>query len=217
MELAAAAGWKGTITYLDNCDYESEELQPATIDGTGASYILNLSPLFMGHELIMNFNVTDVDAAKGAVTLKLREPAAGECMDKAIAIQAGENPFSGQARDYWFVYTASQDAELSVATTGTLKHMLYSRGGGDIINEYNVYRIYEGHSLYFCISTAEEGNHSITLTETPIEAGDYCDMPIFFNLARTLSSRTVATTYPTSVSSLPRSRDSPFSRPARRM
>ena len=182
MELAAAAGWKGTITYLDNCDYESEELQPATIDGTGASYILNLSPLFMGHELIMNFNVTDVDAAKGAVTLKLREPAAGECMDKAIAIQAGENPFSGQARDYWFVYTAGQDAELSVATTGTLKHMLYSRGGGDIINEYNVYRIYEGHSLYFCISTAEEGNHSITLTETPIEAGDYCDMPIFFNL-----------------------------------
>ena len=24
MELAAAAGWKGTITYMDNCDYESE-------------------------------------------------------------------------------------------------------------------------------------------------------------------------------------------------
>ena len=137
MELAAAAGWKGTITYMDNCDYESEELQPATIDGTGASYILNLSPQFMGHELIMNINVTDVDAAKGAVTLKLREPAAGECMDKAIAIQAGENPFSGPARDYWFVYTASQDAELSVATTGTLKHMLYSHGGGNIINEYN--------------------------------------------------------------------------------
>ena len=35
MDVHVASGWKGTITYLDNCDYESEELLPADINGTG--------------------------------------------------------------------------------------------------------------------------------------------------------------------------------------
>ena len=182
MELSTAAGWKGTITYLDNCDYESEELQPATINGTATSYTHNLDPLFMGGELIINFNVTDVTSAADAVTISLREPKESESFDKAMPIVIGENKFSGAARDYWFVYTADKDAELSVATTGTLKHMLYSRGSGNIINEYNVYRISEGQSIYFCVSTAAEGTGSITLTEKAIVEGDYCDMPITFSL-----------------------------------
>lgn len=182
MDMSVAAGWKGTITYLDNCDYESEELLPATINGTAMSYIHNLDPLFMGGELIINFNVTDVATATDAVAISLREPKEGECFDKATPIAIGENTFNGVARDYWFVYTSDKDAELSVATTGTLKHMLYSRGSGNIINEYNVYRISEGQSLYFCVSTAAEGTGSITLTEKAIVEGDYCDMPITFSL-----------------------------------
>jgi len=182
MELGTAAGWKGTTTYLDNCDYESEELLPATINGTAMSYTHNLDPLFMGGELIINFNVTDVTSAADAVTISLREPKESESFDKAMPIAIGENKFSGAARDYWFVYTADKDAELSVATTGTLKHMLYSRGSGNIINEYNVYRISEGQSIYFCVSTAAEGTGSITLTEKAIVEGDYCDMPIVFSL-----------------------------------
>ena len=182
MDLAVAAGWKGTITYLNNCDYESDELLPADIKGTAVNYIHNLDPLYMGSELIINFNVTDVTTANDAVTLDLREPKEGESFGKAMPVKIGENAFSGTARDYWFVYTADKDAEISVATTGTLKHMLYSRDGGNIINEYNVYRLNEGQSIYLCISTATEGNHTVTLTEKAIEAGDYCDMPIVFNL-----------------------------------
>lgn len=182
MEMATEAGWKGAITYLNNCNYESVELLPADIDGIAKTFIHNLEPLFMGNELIINIDVTDVDRADKAVTFTLREPQEGECFDKATPIQAGENSFSGSARDYWMVYTASQDVEVSLSTTGTLKHMLYSRGGGDIINEYNVYRLYEGQSIYICISTAAEGTNTVTLTEKAIEAGDYCDMPIFFEL-----------------------------------
>ena len=182
MDLAVAAGWKGTITYLNNCDYESDELLPADIKGTAVNYIHNLDPLYMGSELIINFNVTDVTTANDAVTLDLREPKEGESFDKAMPIKIGENAFSGAARDYWFVYTADKDAEISVATTGTLKHMLYSRDGGNIINEYNVYRLAEGQSVYLCISTATESNHTVTLTEKAIEPGDYCDMPIVFSL-----------------------------------
>lgn len=182
MELGTAAGWKGTITYLNNCDYESEELLPANINGTATNYIHNLDPLFMGSELIINFNVTDVASANDAATITLREAKEGESFDKAMPIAIGDNAFSGVARDYWFVYTADKDAEISVSTTGTLKHMLYSRGSGNIINEYNVYRINEGQSLYFCVSTTTEGAGTITLTEKAIEAGDYCDMPIEFSL-----------------------------------
>lgn len=182
MELGTAANWKGTITYLDNCDYESEELLPATINGTAMSYIHNLDPLFMNGELIINFNVTDVASADDAATITLREAKEGESFDKAMPIAIGENTFSGAARDYWFVYTTAKDAEISVATTGTLKHILYSRGSGNIINEYNVYRVDEGQAVYICVSTTTEGAGTITLTEKAIEAGDYCDMPITFSL-----------------------------------
>ena len=184
MDLNVAAGWKGTITYLENCDYESEELLPADVNGT-ASYIHNLDPQYIGNQLIINFNVTNVANIKGAATISMREPKEGESFDKAIAIGVGENKFSGPARDYWFVYTANKDAELSVSSTGTIKHMQYSRSGGNIINEYNVYRIGKGQTIYICIAS-QQGDNTITLTEKAIEAGDYCDMPIVFELGENI-------------------------------
>lgn len=181
LDLAVAANWKGTITYFNTCDYESEELAPAYITGTAMSYTHNLDPMYMGNELIINFNVSNVSSATDAATLTLREPKEGESFDKATAIKVGENTFSGAARDYWFVYTADKDAEISVASTGTIKHMLYSRGGGNIINEYNVYRVNEGQPIYICIA-APEGDNTITLTAKELVRGDYCDFPIEFDL-----------------------------------
>ena len=181
MELAVAANWKGTITYFNNCDYESEELLPADITGAAVSYTHNLDPMYMGNELLINFNVSNVSTAEDAVTLTLREPQEGESFDKATPVKVGENIFSGAARDYWFVYTATKDVEISVTSTGTIKHMLYSRGGGNIINEYNVYRINEGQSIYICI-TAAEGDNSLSISEKELVRGDYCDLPIEFSL-----------------------------------
>ena len=182
MELQTAVGWQGTITYLDNCDYETEELLPAAVNGAASSYIYNLDPLYMGSELIINFNLVDVPNATDAATISLREPKEGESFDKATAIKIGKNVFNGVARDYWFVYTSDKDAEISVSSTGTLKHMLYSRGSGNIINEYNVYRISEGQKLYMCVNTTADGPGSITLTEKAVAEGDYCDNPILFDL-----------------------------------
>lgn len=181
MDMAVADGWKGTITYLKNCDYESDELTPANINGTAVSYTHNLDPLHMGNQLIINVNVTDVANANNAITLNLREAQEGESFDNAQAIEVGANAFSGAARDYWFVYTADKAAEISVASTGTIKHILYSRSSGNIINEYNVYRVNDGETLYICIA-AKAGDNTITLTENALVPGDYCDYPIEFNL-----------------------------------
>lgn len=181
MELNTAEGWNGSITYMSNCDYESDELLPVDIKGTAMNQTLNLDPLFVGSELIVNFNVTSPTSIKGAATLTLREPAEGECMGKAKAIAAGETTFTGATRDHWYVYTASKDVELAIATTGTLKHMLYSRNGGNIMNGDNKYRLSEGQAIYICATTTE-ATGTLTLIEKTIEAGDYCDLPIEFSL-----------------------------------
>ena len=181
MEMSTTDGWNGSITYMSSCDYESDELLPVDIKGAARKQTLNLDPLFVGNELIINYNVTSPASIKGAATLTLREPAEGECMEKAKAIGAGETTFAGAARDHWYVYTASKDVELGVATTGTLKHMLYDRSSGNIMNGENRYRLSEGLTVYICVTTTEETG-TLTLTEKTIEAGDYCDLPIVFAL-----------------------------------
>ena len=148
MEASIVAGWNGSITYMNNCDYESTELLPVDIKGVAMKQILNLDPLFVGSELIINYDLTSPNTMSAAATLTLREAAEGECMDKAKAIGAGKTAFGGELRDYWFVYTSVKDVELAVATTGTLKHMLYSRNGGNIMNGDNKYRLGKGQSIY---------------------------------------------------------------------
>lgn len=181
MEMSTVAGWNGSITYMSNCNYESDEYLPVDIKGSAMNQLLNLDPLFAGNELIINYKVTSPASVKGAATLTLREAAEGESLDKAKVISAGETVFSGSAHDYWFAYTSSKDVELSINTTGTIKHVLYSRTSGNIMNGDNKYRLSEGQTIYLCV-TANEGANSITLTEKTIEAGDYCDMPIIFSL-----------------------------------
>ena len=181
MEMSTVAGWNGSITYMSNCNYESDEYLPVDIKGSAMNQLLNLDPLFAGNELIINYKVTSPASVKGAATLTLREAAEGESLDKAKVISAGETVFSGSAHDYWFAYTSSKDVELSINTTGTIKHVLYSRTSGNIMNGDNKYRLSEGQTIYLCV-TANEGANSITLTEKAIEAGDYCDMPIIFSL-----------------------------------
>lgn len=184
MEVDLDGQWAGTITYMDNCDYESNELEPATIKRDAkAHFVHNLDPMYVGNELIINFNVTSTVASAGAsTTINLRAPQQGESFETAENIGTGTHTFSGPLRDYWFVHTAQEDAELKLATNDTLKHVLYGRNGGNMKNEYNTYRVSQGQKLYICISTHATEGRTLTLTSTPLIAGDYCDLPIVFNL-----------------------------------
>ena len=185
LEVAVAEGWKGSITFFENCDYESENLRPIDVKNAAQTSIYNLDPMYLGNEFIMNFNLSNVSSMAKAATLTLREAAEGESFETAKSIGTGTHNFSGPLRDYWFVYTATEDAELHMTTTDTLTHVLFNRNGGNMLNEYNTYRLGEGQSIYICVSTHSEAN-SLTLTATPIAEGDYCDMPIFFSLGENI-------------------------------
>ena len=182
MEVDVAEGWKGSVTFFENCNYESDDLRPIDVTNSVQKGIYNLDPMYTGNSLIMNFNVSNVSSVAKAVTLTLREAAESESFETAKKIGTGDHTFSGPIRDYWFVYTAEEDAEIHLTATDTLKHVLYTRDGGNMKNEYNTYRIREGQSMYICISTNTEATNTVTLTATPIVAGDYCDNPIVFNL-----------------------------------
>lgn len=182
LEVDVAEGWKGSVTFFENCNYESDDLRPMDVTNSIQKGIYNLDPMYTGNNLIMNFNVSNVSSIAQAVTLTLREAAESESFETAKKIGTGEHSFSGPIRDYWFVYTAEEDAEIHLTTTDTLKHVFYTRDGGNMKNEYNTYRISQGQSMYICISTNTVETNTINLAVTPIVAGDYCDNPIIFNL-----------------------------------
>ena len=182
LEVDVAEGWKGSVTFFENCNYESDDLRPMDVTNSMQKGIYNLDPMYTGNNLIMNFNVSNVSSIAQAVTLTLREAAEGESFETAKKIGTGEHSFSGPIRDYWFVYTAEEDAEIHLTTTDTLKHVFYTRDGGNMKNEYNTYRVSQGQSMYICISTNTVETNTINLAVTPIVAGDYCDNPIIFNL-----------------------------------
>ena len=182
LEVDVAEGWKGSVTFFENCNYESDDLRPMDVTNSIQKGIYNLDPMYTGNNLIMNFNVSNVSSIAQAVTLTLREAAEGESFETAKKIGTGEHSFSGPIRDYWFVYTAEEDAEIHLTTTDTLKHVFYTRDGGNMKNEYNTYRVSQGQSMYICISTNTVETITINLAVTPIVAGDYCDNPIIFNL-----------------------------------
>lgn len=187
LEVAVAEGWDGTITYMDATNWgaeESSELTKNTVSGSAATFCKNVDVRYLfGDAVVVNFNVTSGTAA---ATLTLREPAAGESFEKAAEAVLGENKFEGPARDYWFAYTSSADAEYSFATSGTLKHVNLV-AGVELKVDDNVYRLHEGETIYVCVSTAKEGSNTFTISSKGIVAGDYCDNPIYFELGQELS------------------------------
>lgn len=182
LEVAAAKGWKGSITYMEDPTEESTELSADKVDGTAATtFTKNVDTRYLsGDKVIINFKMTDKASYSKAVTLTLREPAAGESFSTAIAASLGDNAISGPAGDHWYAYTAEKDAEYSFATSGTLKHVNYTPGVEQKVAE-NRYRIDEGQTVYLCVATTEP-DATLTITSTDIVDGDYCDRPIYFEL-----------------------------------
>lgn len=186
MEVAAAEGWDGVIDYMETVEWKDEvstELTSDSVSGSAATFYKNVDIRFLlGDAVTVNFKVTDGTAA---ATLSLREPAAGESFETAVAATAGENTFSASGRDYWFAYTAEADAVYHFTTNGTLKHVNLVAGVELMIAD-NVYRFHKGETVYVCVSGTEESNTFIIGYEE-IVAGDYCDNPIFFKLGEDIT------------------------------
>ena len=186
LEVAAAAGWSGTVTYMDANKWgaeESTELTENTVSGSAVTFYKNIDTRFlMGDAIMVNFNVA---SGTGAATLTLREPAEGESFETATPVTLGENTFEGPARDYWFAYTAEADAEYSFATSDTLKHVNLV-AGVELMVPDNVYRLHEGETICVCVAATAESN-TFTVSKTEIVDGDYCDRPKYFELGQELT------------------------------
>ncbi len=184
----AAAGWKGTITYMDGTNwgaFESDELTANTVSGKDTTFYKNVDTRFLdGNSLVINFNVTDQETAEA--TLTLRKPNEGESFEKAITATLNENSFSGPARDYWFAYTAETDSEISFASSATIKHV-NKAVSVELLVPTNVYRVDEGETIYVCVTTKSAGSNKLTITSKEIVDGDYCDKPITFNLGEDIT------------------------------
>lgn len=186
LEVAVAAGWNGTITYMEDPSENSAELSANTVAGQAATFVKNVDTRYLyGSEIIVNFKVSDVSAIAEAVTLTLREPKAGESFGTATPAVLGENAINGPAGDYWFVYTSEMDAVYNFATSGELKHVNFTVGVEQLVAD-NVYRVDAGETIYVCVTTTTE-TATFTIVGNEIVDGDYCDRPVYFNLGDVIS------------------------------
>ena len=187
LEIAAAADWNGTITYMEDPSENSTELAADEVSGVATTFTKNVDTRYLyGKEVIVNFNMTDKTSLASAVTLKLRAPKAGESFDTAIAAKWGENTINGPAGDYWFAYTAEMDAVYSFATTGTLKHVNFTAGVEQLVAD-NVYRVDAGETIYICVTTTTDEENTFTISGKEIVDGEYCDRPIYFELGEDIT------------------------------
>ena len=185
LEIAAAAGWNGTITYMEDPTENSTELAADKVAGA-ATFVKNVDPHFLyGNSVIMNFKVNDVSSIMKAAKLSLHEAKEGESFATAISAKLGENAIIGPAGDYWFSYTSEKDAEYSFTTSGTIKHVNFVAGVEQKVAD-NLYRASEGQTIYVCVTTTET-NGTFTIAGEEILKGDYKDNPILFELGETIT------------------------------
>ncbi len=196
LEVAAAAGWNGSIEYYEYSKFswgsmaeKSSELATDNKENGAATFVKNLDANFNNFSswFIVNFKASA--AVSDAATLTLREPKAGEAAGTAKEAVKGDNTISGAARDYWFVYTVEEDAEYSFATSSKseeIKHVcLYDEKWGsyeEIATAQNTYRVATGGKIYVCVAKNTSADGKLTITSNEIVAGDYEDKAVEFEL-----------------------------------
>ena len=188
LEVAVAAGWNGTITYMENPTENSTELTADKVTGSAVTFVKNVDPRYLkgGNKVIINFKMTDKSTLANAATLTLREPKAGECFDTAIEAVLGENTINGPAGYYWYSYTSTKDVVVSFGGGDSIKHVNYAADGIDFRVLENAYRVHEEETIYFCIKTTKT-NQIFTVNSKDVEAGDFCDTPVRFKLGRSIT------------------------------
>ena len=183
MEIVSTAGWEGNIEYWNNCNVTNEWLTSDVIIGTSETFYKDINPVRLETAEYLYFNVQVTNGTPGnGLTLSLREPKEGESCNMATPIQLGENQFKGLARDQWFSYTATKDAEMTITSTGTLKYISFNCDDTNNYNGTDTYRVNEGQTFFFCITTNNTETNTITISEKELVDGDYCDRPIDFVL-----------------------------------
>lgn len=188
LEVTAAEGWNGTITYMENPTESSTELTADKVTGSAVTFVKNVDPRYLkgGNKVIINFKMTDKSTLANAATLTLREPQAGECFDTAIEAVLGENTINGPAGYYWYSYTSNKDVVVSFGKSDSIKHVNYAADGIDFRVLENTYRVHEEETIYFCIRTTKT-NQIFTVNSKDVEAGDFCDTPVTFKLGRSIT------------------------------
>lgn len=186
MDVAVSEGWNGNITYMANCMYEHNTLGADEVGGQAAIFHKNLAPDNTDNNdyLYINITLTDQDQVENAVTLTLREPEEGETCAMAIPVQAGQNAFEGEARDYWFVYYPERDADTEFSSRNAIRYISNSCGQSnsmDLTGNHK-YRVYANKPLYICIRTSQTGQDTLNILEKEIAPGMYCDYPLDFQL-----------------------------------
>lgn len=192
LEIALAVSENDTIavSYMEDFNDKSTELETDSVVGpANVVLVKNVDKRFLsGDKVIVNFSKV---VGKGVANLSLRKPGDGESMSTAIAVNVGGNVFNGPARDYWFVCSSESDVEYSFTTANptndTLKHVNYS-DCIDMMTLDNTYRVRENEKIYVCVTRrASAGEGVLTVEKRDVERGDYCDVPVLFNLGEELN------------------------------
>ena len=188
LEISTAEGWSGTITYMENSTDNSTELTKDKVTGNAATFVKNVDPRYLdgGNQVIMNFNMTSPNSIDDAATLTLRAPKAGECFDTAIEAALGTNTINGPAGTYWYSYTSPKDVVISFGERDSIKHVNFAADGIDFKVLENAYRLYPNETIYVCLITTQT-NQTFTVNAKDVEAGDFCDTPIVFELGQKIT------------------------------
>lgn len=191
MDLTANEGWKGTITYMENCLYEQEVLGNDQVTGTAATFHKNLDPKNTGNNdyLYIDIVLNDQEKMDNAASITLREPEEGETCTMAVPAQGGENVFEGDAREYWFLYTSEKDVDVQLSTKSLIRYI--SNGCGqsntvDLLGNHK-YRVYANTPMYICLRMSQAGKDTLHIAESEILPGVYCDYPIDFQLGESVA------------------------------
>lgn len=184
LDLSTQAGWNGTVTYWNNANNANDWLCTDTIDGASATTITkNIHLARLGSFDYLYFNINAETSTKDALTLSLRQPKEeGEDFTTAKAVQAGETSFVGSHYENWFTFTATKDCQLEITADTMLSYICYNGAEASIMNEFNLYRVYEGDKFYICVKTPDKATHTLSIVEHDLVIGDYCDLPIDFVL-----------------------------------
>ncbi|MBR5803269.1 MAG: T9SS type A sorting domain-containing protein [Bacteroidaceae bacterium] len=184
MDVATNAGWTGNISYWNDANNINDWLCTDTINGSADLTIAkNIHLTRLGTSDYFYLNVYSEADVANALTLTLRQPKnEGEDFTTAKSVQVGDNTFSSTQYENWFTFTATRDVQLEITADTLLSYICYDGNEANMMNEFNLYRVYEGETLYICVKTPDTNTHTLTIKEYELVVGDYCDLPIDFLL-----------------------------------
>lgn len=184
LEITPQGTWKGSVEYWNNPNNANTWLATDTIRGTGEIFVKNLHPTRLESTKYLYLNVATTSSTDESKTfnIRLRKPTTGEDFTTAKTVQSGETTFVGTNYENWFTFTATRDMQLEITADTLLSYICYNGNDANIMNEFNLYRAYEGEQFYICVKTPDKANHTLSIVEHDLVIGDYCDLPIDFVL-----------------------------------